>query len=1079
MINEAKRVLAFLLSYAVVMAQFAPLEAQSQNILPNSASAPWAEGFAGTNFRTSAPFQAQNSQSLLAWNSDPSISSAWASSSLEQQGQSGGAATLTASPASLKFSAQLIDTASSAKSVTLTNSAASAQPIVITMTGDFSETDNCGGSIAASGSCTAQITFTPSQTGPVKGAATIDDNSNNLLAFVDITGTGEAPVSAAPTTLAFTGGTIGTLSAAKTFKITNNTASPLTVNSITTSLPDYTINSGTCLTTAIASKKYCTVSVQVTPSSATDDGAIIITDNAANAQPLAVQVTSSASGGTSPVSLSKTSLTFKTVSGGTSAAQTITVTNTSSSAVTLGTITSTAYYTILNNNCTTSLAAAAKCTFEIEFQPVFVGKVDGSAAVPVNSPNANSPQVVSLLGTSEAQLTMAPASLTFPSQAVDSTSAAKAVKITNNSASSVTLSSVVPSGDFQIQTSGTTCPVSGGTLLAGKNCTIEVQFSPTAVGSSVGALTVASNASPNPLLVPLGGTGSGSGFTLSVLPSTLNVAQGNNGASTITVADVGGFTGSASLTASGLPSGVTASFNPQSTTGTSTLTLTASGSATTGTATVTVTGTSGALTQTAKVNLTVTGGGPAPTITGFSPGSGSEGTPIQLSGTNFTGGGSATPVVTLSHQGGGTLSAPLSNFTATSINFVIPSGAATGDITVTVGTQSATSTTALNVTTPSNYTISASPSSGSVIQGQSTTFAVTLNSSNGFTGLAALSVTGLPGGVTASFNPASISVNQTSILTLSAPTTQSTGTSSLSVTASAKIAGQSVTQSATLSLQVAGISTTFLGRTVVANAAQTPIAGVLVMFLGLAPNGSATGCSAQTSSDASGNFVLSNLPAACTGPQLVYFNGTTATSPAGTYAGVNLSYTIVANQVATSPVLINLPRIDNAPMNSVTQNASVDQVFTYPTAPNVVVTVYAGTTFTLEDGTQPNPFPLVAIEVPVDRLPDQMATSGMVMPFIVAFQPANAFASQPVAVDFPNELNTAPGSSATLMTLNPTLGYMVPYGTGSVSADGTRIVPDPDPNNPGHLYGLIHFDWHGPMAPPPPPAGPGPCNSCP
>ena len=30
------------------------------------------------------------------------------------------------------------------------------------------------------------------------------------------------------------------------------------------------------------------------------------------------------------------------------------------------------------------------------------------------------------------------------------------------------------------------------------------------------------------------------------------------------------------------------------------------------------------------------------------------------------------------------------------------------------------------------------------------------------------------------------------------------------------------------------------------------------------------------------------------------------------------------------------------------------------------------------------------------------------------------------------------------------------------------IVPDPDPAFPGHGYGLVHFDWHGPMPPPPP-----------
>jgi len=95
-------------------------------------------------------------------------------------------------------------------------------------------------------------------------------------------------------------------------------------------------------------------------------------------------------------------------------------------------------------------------------------------------------------------------------------------------------------------------------------------------------------------------------FTLSANPSTLSVAQGSQGASTITITPVDGFSGSVSLSASGLPSGVTAAFSPNPATTTSTLKLTASGTATTGTATVIVSGTSGSLTETTTVALTVT-----------------------------------------------------------------------------------------------------------------------------------------------------------------------------------------------------------------------------------------------------------------------------------------------------------------------------------------------------------------------------------------------------------------------------------------------------------------------------------------
>jgi regulation of enolase protein 1 (concanavalin A-like superfamily) len=94
-------------------------------------------------------------------------------------------------------------------------------------------------------------------------------------------------------------------------------------------------------------------------------------------------------------------------------------------------------------------------------------------------------------------------------------------------------------------------------------------------------------------------------FSLSASPGSLTVVQGNNGTSTITETDLNGFNGSVTLSASGLPNGVTAVFSPNPTTSTSTLTLTASSTATTGTATVTITGTSGSLQHTTTVSLTV------------------------------------------------------------------------------------------------------------------------------------------------------------------------------------------------------------------------------------------------------------------------------------------------------------------------------------------------------------------------------------------------------------------------------------------------------------------------------------------
>src|SRR6266571_2775548 len=97
-------------------------------------------------------------------------------------------------------------------------------------------------------------------------------------------------------------------------------------------------------------------------------------------------------------------------------------------------------------------------------------------------------------------------------------------------------------------------------------------------------------------------------YTLSASPSSLSIPQGTSGASTITVTPQYGFSGSVSLSASGQPSGVTASFSTNPATVSSTLTLAASSTATTGTFSVVVTGTSGSLTGSATVSVTVTPG---------------------------------------------------------------------------------------------------------------------------------------------------------------------------------------------------------------------------------------------------------------------------------------------------------------------------------------------------------------------------------------------------------------------------------------------------------------------------------------
>src|SRR5262249_61088255 len=99
-------------------------------------------------------------------------------------------------------------------------------------------------------------------------------------------------------------------------------------------------------------------------------------------------------------------------------------------------------------------------------------------------------------------------------------------------------------------------------------------------------------------------------FALSASQANLTINRGASGTSTIAVTRTGGFTGGVTLSASGLPAGVTANFNPNPATGNSSvLTLSVSTTATLGAATIPVAGTGGGLNRTTTVGLTVGAGG--------------------------------------------------------------------------------------------------------------------------------------------------------------------------------------------------------------------------------------------------------------------------------------------------------------------------------------------------------------------------------------------------------------------------------------------------------------------------------------
>jgi subtilisin family serine protease len=107
----------------------------------------------------------------------------------------------------------------------------------------------------------------------------------------------------------------------------------------------------------------------------------------------------------------------------------------------------------------------------------------------------------------------------------------------------------------------------------------------------------------------------------------------------------------------------------------------------------------------------------------------------------------------------------------------------------------------VNSAVPANdFSVAVSPTSGSVVQGSSTTATVSTAVTSGSAQTVALSATGLPSGVSASFSPASVTAGASSSLTLSTSASTPAGTYSITITGT----GGSATRSTSYSLTVTG-----------------------------------------------------------------------------------------------------------------------------------------------------------------------------------------------------------------------------------------------------------------------------------
>jgi hypothetical protein len=262
-----------------------------------------------------------------------------------------------------------------------------------------------------------------------------------------------------------------------------------------------------------------------------------------------------------PLQADQVSLAFghQAINAGATASQKVTITNVSATPVTIAaagpqlTGVNAADFQVVAGAGTTctggqSLASDASCTVTVTFDPVTTGSKTANLTV-AGSAGQAATTVLSGIGDPSASpvVTLTPTAINFGNVAVRVLSGAQTVTVRNTGTAPLLISAATRTGaaaaDFQL-TTATATPCVGVAVAAGATCTIQVRFSPTAIGLRSASLTLTHNpagaAQVTSSTLPLSGTGLGS--ILNATSSQIKFGTVNRGATqdqTVTIKNTG------------------------------------------------------------------------------------------------------------------------------------------------------------------------------------------------------------------------------------------------------------------------------------------------------------------------------------------------------------------------------------------------------------------------------------------------------------------------------------------------------------------------------------------------------------
>jgi hypothetical protein len=493
-----------------------------------------------------------------------------------------GTGSVTLVPTTQTFASTAVGTASAVLTSTLTNTTSSAFDFTPSFTdaNDFKETDTCNNTVAAGSSCVFSFTFSPQSAGSLASTLTLTGTSKpstTLSVSLNGTGTGMPALTITPGVYSFRSAADGSAPQTETLVLRNtgNVAnSALTFNfketDQGTQTPSLTYTNN-C--TSLAAGATCNIMVTFTPHSNVAATGTLTVSGDAGVTPVGATITGT--GTAAPAAtLTTTSYDFGSVTDGTTTpGTTFTLANTGGTSLTVSSMTFTgtgaSAFAIVpgSSTCGNAFAANASCIFSITFSPTATTPYTAT----VNLIDQAGTQTLTVTGTGIAVVspTLTPSTLDFGNVTAGTTSATQYITVKNPGPSAFQLTGLgvtkEPTGQFT--NSGGTC-MDGASVAAGASCTYGLTYSATSAGAVSAILYVYTSATASPIQATLTATGiaAAADFTLtSPGGAALTVARGLYGTMPFQVASAdpsSPFTSPVTLSASGLPAGVTATFSP-------------------------------------------------------------------------------------------------------------------------------------------------------------------------------------------------------------------------------------------------------------------------------------------------------------------------------------------------------------------------------------------------------------------------------------------------------------------------------------------------------------------------------------